>query len=65
MDRDTLYREKAEAKLDEWSAELDKLKARARQEGADAALDLDKKFDEFQRNVSDGIDRLRASFSTI
>jgi septal ring factor EnvC (AmiA/AmiB activator) len=43
-----LYREKYEAKLDEWEAEIMKLKAKARQEKSDASIDLQHKVDDLE-----------------
>ena len=62
MNKEKLYREKAEAQLNEWSAELDKLKAQARGASADAALDLGEKIEEFEAKFQDGVARLKKAF---
>ena len=43
-----LYREKYEAKLDEWEADIIKLKAKARQEKSDASIELQHKVDDLE-----------------
>lgn len=40
-----LYRKKYEAKLDEWKADIIKLKAKARQEASDSSIQLQHKID--------------------
>jgi len=42
------YIEKAKAKLDQWNAEIDKLKARADEAGADARIEYGKRLDEMR-----------------
>lgn len=43
-----LYREKYEAKLDEWEASIIKLKAKSRQEKSNTLIQLQHKVDELQ-----------------
>ena len=64
MNKNSLYKEKAEAKLDEWSAEIDKMKAKLREEGADAGIDLQNRFEKFQSTVKSGWDELKSKFES-
>lgn len=48
MSEATAYREKYEAKLDEWNAEITKLKAKARQEKSDASITLHHKVEDLE-----------------
>lgn len=54
MDNQDLYKQKLEAKIAEWSAELDKLKAKSRGASADVQLDFDAKISEFQHKLDAG-----------
>ena len=49
MDEKSVYREKLEARLDQWRAEIDKLQAKAAEAGADA-----------RKEYQDQVDALRA-----
>ncbi|MBW6468338.1 MAG: hypothetical protein ACNA76_03260 [Anaerosomatales bacterium] len=53
------HKAKAEAKLDEWSARLKQLEAKARASSADAAIEFDKAADDLR----DKIEELRAKAS--
>ncbi len=48
MNSKQAYEKKVQAQLDEWSAEMDKLKAKAEQADADAKLKLNDEIDEIQ-----------------
>lgn len=54
MEDKDLYREKRRAELDEWKAELDKLKARMRGESADAQIELKRHMDALERRIEEG-----------
>lgn len=45
MDDRSAYRQKLEARLDQWRAEIDKLQAKASEAGADARLDYDRQIE--------------------
>lgn len=47
------YKEKYSAKLDEWKAEIDKLKAKATQEKSDVSISFHEKIDELERKRGD------------
>ena len=49
-----LYQEKAKAQLEEWEADLDKLRAKARQKEADDKLDLEEKIRELEEKLEKG-----------
>lgn len=53
-----LYEQKMQAQIDEWQAEIDKLKAKASGASADAQLELNKQVDELQSKVDQGKDKL-------
>jgi len=59
MNERELYRQKMEAQLDEWKADLDKLKARASGADADARLKLEDKFSEIEAELEKGKSKLR------
>lgn len=61
MDNKQLYQKKMKAKLDEWKADVDKLKAKASGASADAQLDLNKLIKELESKVDEG----KAKFSEI
>jgi len=42
------YEQKLEAKLEDWQASIDKLRAQAKEAGADARIEYDKKIDELR-----------------
>jgi len=54
MDNKQLYQKKMNAKLDEWKAEVDKLKAKASGASADVQLDLNKLIKELEGKVDEG-----------
>ena len=49
-----LYQQKAQAQLDGWKAELDKLKSKASAASADAQLELNEKIRELQPEIEAG-----------
>ena len=59
MNERELYRQKMEAQLDEWKADLDKLKARASGADADARLKLKGKVREIEAELEKGKSKLR------
>lgn len=60
MNDKELYRQKRQAKLNEWKADLDKLKARASGASADAQLELNKHIKALDAKIADGKTRLAA-----
>ena len=58
MDNKDAYEKKLEAQLDEWSAEIDKLKARADKAEADARLDYYEQIEELRAMQDDAKKRL-------
>lgn len=54
MDKKELYEQKRRAQLDEWAAEIKKLKAKASQASADARLELDRRVGALQRQIARG-----------
>lgn len=48
------YQEKAKAQLEEWEADLDKLRAKARQEEADDKINLEDKIRELEEKLEKG-----------
>ena len=59
MNERELYRQKMEAQLDEWKADLDKLKAKASGADADARLKLKGKVREIEAELEKGKSKLR------
>ena len=59
MDEKTAYRRKLEARLDQWRAEIDKLRARAVEAGADASLEYRKQIDRLHGRQEAARDRLK------
>ncbi len=53
-----LYKEKVKAQLEEWEAEMEKMKAQARQEDINRRLDQDKRLQELQIKMSKGRKKL-------
>lgn len=53
MSKVEAYKEKYEAKLGEWKADIDKLKAKANQEKSDASISLHEKIDELEAKRED------------
>ncbi len=58
MDEKQLYEQKLQAQLDEWKADIDKLKAKADGARADAQLELKRQIDELELKLQDGRSRL-------
>ena len=58
----SLYKERVEAKLEEWGAELDKLKAQAKGEAAESGIALDERFEEFKARVNSGWEELKGDY---
>ncbi len=54
MSAKELYQQKKQAQLDEWQAELDKLKAKASGASADAQLELNKEIEELEGKIEHG-----------
>lgn len=53
------YEKKLRARLDEWNAEVEKLKARAAQLDADAQIEYNRQLDELRLRQQQAEDRLR------
>ncbi|MFO7545225.1 MAG: hypothetical protein R6W77_06980 [Trueperaceae bacterium] len=53
-----LYQQKMEAKLQEWKAEAEKLRAKAAGADADAKLEANRKAEELDRKIATGNERL-------
>ena len=51
MNDKELYKQKFQAQLDEWKADIDKLKAKASSSTADAQLDMNKLVDDLNAKV--------------
>ncbi|SHK14625.1 hypothetical protein SAMN05216369_0666 [Marinobacter antarcticus] len=49
-----LYRQKRQAQLDEWRAEVDKLKARASGASANTQLEMNKKIKSLESKIEEG-----------
>jgi hypothetical protein len=49
MSNKDAYQQKLEAKLDEWRAEIDKLRAKGRQADADAQIQLDRQVEDLEK----------------
>lgn len=60
MSEQDLRKQKIQAQLDEWRAEIDRLKARARGASADAQLAMDEQITTLQRKIDDGKTALAA-----
>jgi len=58
MERKDAYSKKVQAQLDEWDAEIDKLKARARLAEADAQLEIQKQLETLGRKRKEAGDKL-------
>jgi len=56
-DRD-LYQQKMQARLNEWNAEVDKLKAKASGASADVQLDINEQIRVLERNIEEGKGKL-------
>lgn len=62
MDDRTAFVEKLEAKLEQWSADIDKMQAQAKEAGADARMKLQDEVDglrELQKDAQARLDRLK------
>lgn len=53
-----LYQQKKQAQLDEWKAEVDKLKAKASGASADAQLELNKEIEVLEGKIEEGKTKL-------
>lgn len=58
MDEKKLYEQKLQAQLDEWKAEIDKLKAKAHGASADTQLEFNRKVQDLELKLKDGSDQL-------
>ncbi len=55
-----LEKQKMQAQLDEWRAEVDKLEAQARGASADAQIELNEQIEALQSKIDDGKSKLGA-----
>ncbi len=55
-----LFRQKKQAQLDEWKAELDKLKARASGSSADIQLEINQKIHSLEQKIEENRGKLTA-----
>ena len=53
-----LYEKKQRARLEEWEAELEKMKAKVSKAGADAQLNLKRRLEQLEDRVDEGRSRL-------
>lgn len=53
-----LFQQKMQAQLDEWRAEIDKLKARASRAGADAQIKMNKQIQALEIKIDEGKKKL-------
>ena len=58
MNEKELYQQKKQAQLDEWKAEVDKLKAQASGASADAQLELNKQIEALEGKIEEGKTKL-------
>lgn len=54
MSNKELYKQKKQAQLDEWRADIDKLKAKAAGASADAKLEMNKKIQLLENKMKEG-----------
>jgi hypothetical protein len=54
-----LYQQKMQARLDEWNAEVHKLKAKSSRASADVQLDINRQIRLLERNLEEGKTMLR------
>ncbi len=54
MSNKELYKQKKQAQMDEWRAEIDKLKAKAAAASADAKLEMNKKIQVLEGKMQEG-----------
>lgn len=62
MNKSKLYQEKVQAQIDEWAADLDRLKAKARGQSAEAGLEIQGLVDQFENKFREGKARLKAAW---
>ncbi|MGB5268578.1 MAG: hypothetical protein WBN30_18450 [Polyangiales bacterium] len=53
-----LYQQKMQAQLDQWKAEVDKLKAKSSGSSADAQLDINRQIRALERKIEEGKGKL-------
>ncbi len=53
-----LYQQRLQAQLDEWQAEIDKLKAKAEGAGAETKLEMNRQIEELESKVEDARGKL-------
>jgi septal ring factor EnvC (AmiA/AmiB activator) len=53
-----LYRQKKQAQLDEWKADIDRLRAKASGNSADAQLKLNREIDKLEGRIGEGRTKL-------
>lgn len=58
MNDKELYKRKKQAQLDQWQAEIDKIKAQASEANADAQLEMNKHLKELEGKVEEGKTKL-------
>lgn len=58
MNEKDLYQQKKQAQLDEWKAEVDKIKAKATGAGADTQLELNRQIEALEGRIDEGKARL-------
>lgn len=58
MNEKELYQQKKQAQLDEWQAEIEKLKAKASELSADARLEINAQIEALQGKIEDGKSKL-------
>lgn len=58
MSEKELYQQKKQAQLDEWQAEVDKLKAQASGASADAQMELNKQIEALEGKIEEGKTKL-------
>lgn len=58
MNKRELYQQKKQAQLDEWKAEVDKLRAKASGESADVQLELKKRIAALEGKIGEGKTKL-------
>ncbi len=58
MNDKELYQQKMQARLDEWKAEVDKLKAKSSGASADAQLDINRQIRALERKIEEGKGKL-------
>lgn len=51
MSKSDAYQRKGEAKVEQWSAELKKLKAKAKESSADAQIEIEKKMADLKKKI--------------